>query len=235
MVALEAAVTEADRGIAWFGFVYGVLPISMAISLPYVPARQDFRAQALRVAAVATVLMVLVDVLAPAGRVDLDPTTGIVAEGTREFVEVSEHSLVSGIRTVGSAVASGFEGVDERRSLYPFSHPRSQLAWALLKLSGLVIPLGLALSISWAVQWIRREIPDRRSAVGAQFFTCWALGPLSYLIVFIGTDRATTDVLVGGGSLLLIPLPSILFVLAAWVLSTRTSGAAVDMRETVAQ
>lgn len=212
-------------GIAWFGYLYGVLPVAMAISLPYIPAQRDFRRHALRLAGVVTVLMVALDVTAPSGFVIVGTNARTVgSEPSREVPDVSHFTLVSGIRTLVFHASRGFEGADEVPASFTADHPRHRVSAALFKLSTLAVPLGLALAISWGVQWIRREIPDRRSSVRAQFFTCWALGPGLYGLVFSWTERARTTVLFDGTSHFVILLPAVLLVVGSALLVRSTGG-----------
>lgn len=217
---VELASNGYDRGIAWFGFVYGILPVSFAISIPYLTRGPGLARSAIRLAAFVTLLMAVVDIAAPSGRVQVGTAARVFNGASAAEVPVhSDFSRVRAIPTVVSQGSGGFEGVADRRVSYPQTHPRLRLALALLKLSALFVPLSIAGILPWLVGWIRAEIPNPVSATRAQFMVCWIGGLGLYWTVFHWAVRGYESALVGQGSLLFILLPPIALGTAGLIVS----------------
>lgn len=230
IVALEIALGAWNRNMAWIGYLYSVLPMSMAISLPYIPGGPDFRARALRFAGVVMVMMVGLDIVTPGIVVQVGTTAGVFPGESREVPVMADFTRVSTVRHLVRGAVDGFEGVGERINPYPNDHPRHLMSWVLFKGGMLGMPLMLALAISWCVQWIRREIPDPKSAMRAQFFTCWVVGVSLLYFAFGLTERVRVDAMFGGGALTLIPVPILGLLFAAWLLpSTKESEVRVEV------
>lgn len=218
MVALEIALGAWNRNMAWIGYLYGVLPLSMVLSLPYIPGGPDFRSRALRLAGLVMVMMVALDLVTPGIVVQVGTTSGFYPGEEREVPVMADFTRVSTLRHLGRSAVDGFEGVGERVNPYPNDHPRHLMGWALFKGAMWGMPLMLALAISWCVQWIHREVPDPKSAMRAQFFTCWIVGLAMLYFAFGLTERARIDAMFGGGALTLIPVPIVGLVVVGWLL-----------------
>ncbi|MEM7416244.1 MAG: hypothetical protein AAF389_12145 [Gemmatimonadota bacterium] len=217
---VELAVNGAGRGIAWFGFVYGILPVALAVSIPYIPARNGLAGQAVRLAVFVTLCMVVVDVAAPTGVVRIGTTTRLFDGSPANEVQVSsDFTRVSGVGTVVSQAMSGFDGVADHQRPYAETHPRLRLALAFLKLSALAVPMSVAFILPWLAGWIRAEVPNPVSATRAEFVVCWVGGIGLYWTMFHWAQRGYHASLLGDVPLTFILLPSLALVVAGLFVS----------------
>lgn len=224
----NGGVEAGELRAALPGFYYGILPVLAAISVGMLGFNASVARQAVLLAVVSMLAMVVLD-FAPPKVAGLETPALTLDGGAIQGRHLASDLHPGGaLRTIMRFVRGDLVLGSERPAQYPADHPRLLATVAAADAGELLFPIILMGMVLGLQAWVAERVTFRTSWDGhlARVLLSWVVAPATFLLIVGWVHRIQVQVLFGDSGLPSMFLPYVPFALIAaigWVTAWRAS------------